>query len=250
MSEDSSTKQLSAEKPPASLDRQDKVLPYTGVRKTIGERLKLSVNEKPAVGLVAKVCCDRLMKYRDDLVQSGIKVSFNDMLLFVVSRILCKFPEINSDLRDNEIIQKAAVNVGLAVDTEKGLMVVNAKNTDRMALSEIAETYAQLIRNVKNGVFASADIKGSSFTITNLGGFGIHHFTPIINPGECCILGVGCIERVPAVSESGALYARHEMCLTLAFDHRIIDGVAAAKFLKEVKEFLENPASLFESSAV
>jgi pyruvate dehydrogenase E2 component (dihydrolipoamide acetyltransferase) len=219
-------------------------IPFSGVRKIIAERLSESNLTKPAAALTLHADAGAILEWRSQLKKAGIIVGYNEMLALIVSRALRAHPMINSVLSGNEIRLLKDINVGIAVDTEKGLMVPVIRNTDRKSLGEIGKDFTDAVARVKAGSATSADLTGGTFTITNLGMYEIEQFTPIINPPECCILAVGAIVRQAVPDEDDKIVVRSRMQLTLAFDHRMVDGAPAAKFLQTVKHMIENPLNI------
>ena len=168
------------------------------------------------------------------------KVSYTDMLVKAAAGTLAEYPIMNSTLRDDQIKILGDLNIGVAVATERGLVVPVVRNADKKSLTEVSSTLKQLIERARKGKLAKEDITGGTFTITNLGMFEVDVFTPIINPPETAILGAGRIAERPVVI-GGKIAVRPIMHLSLSFDHRIVDGVPAAQFLQKVKQILENP---------
>ena len=153
-------------------------------------------------------------------------------------------PLINARFVDNTALYNGSVNIGLAVALEEGLIVPVIKNTDKSGLLEIIEQKKELVKKAKDRTLSSAEMSEGSLTITNLGMFGIDIFTPIINIPEASILGVGQIKKRTVVVED-EIVIRPMMWLSYSYDHRLIDGVPASKFMKHVKEFLEKPELMF-----
>jgi pyruvate dehydrogenase E2 component (dihydrolipoamide acetyltransferase) len=164
--------------------------------------------------------------------------------VLVVAKALKEQPIINTKWATSEIEFNSDINIGVAVDTEKGLTVPVIRNADQKTLREISEDFRTKAEAAKIGRASAADLTGGTFTISNLGMYEIEHFTPIINPPECCILGVGAFVREPVVGKNDNIEVRFRMQLTLVFDHKMVDGVPAAKFLQRVKHILEWPMEL------
>ncbi len=219
-------------------------IPYTGIRRLIGERMTESKHTKPSVALTLHADAGRLIEWRNALKKAGKPVSYNDMLVMTVARALGGQPIVNSRLDGDEIQILNDVNIGVAVETERGLTVPVIKNANHKGLLEISEELRTKVEAVNSGKASVEDLTGGTFTITNLGAYEIEHFIPIINPPECCILGVGSILREPVAGENDAIVIKSRMLLTLVFDHRIVDGVPAAKFLQKVKHLIEWPLDL------
>ena len=163
--------------------------------------------------------------------------------MLATARALMDFPVMNAELTDKGILQKDYVNLGMAVDTPSGLIVPVIRDADLMRLGEISACAAELADKAKSGKLTPAEYTGSSFTVSNLGMFGLTSFVPILNTPESGIMGVGRIEKQPVVI-GDEIVIRPMMCLTLTYDHRVVDGAPAARFLARVKEYLENPCLL------
>ena len=165
---------------------------------------------------------------------------YNDLLALIVGRCLVEYPYMNVRLEEGGIRHLDEVHVGLAVDTERGLLVPVIRNADRMGLKELARTLRELVGRAREGRSLPDDLTGGTFTITNLGMYGVDAFTPIINLPECAILGVGRIRPEPVVVD-GQVVVRQMMWLSLTFDHRLVDGAPAARFLQGIARYIENP---------
>lgn len=170
----------------------------------------------------------------------GFNLGYNDLLAYIVGRCLVEFPYMNVKLTDKGIAHQTTVNVGMAVDSEAGLLVPVIKDVDKKSVKQIAVEFRQLVERARVGKAQPDDLRGGNFTITNLGMFGVDSFTPIINLPECAILGVGRIKAQPAVVD-GQVAVRQMMWLSLTFDHRLVDGAPAARFLQRIAEYIESP---------
>lgn len=219
-------------------------IPYTGIRKFIGDRMIESKQTKPSVALTLHANVERLIEWRNKLKKAGKTVSYTDILVMITAKALKEQPIINSRLAGSEIQLLQDIHVGVAVDTERGLVVPVIRNADTKGLLEINEDFRQKVESVKSGRAGFEDLTGGTFTITNLGMFEIENFVPIINPPECCILALGSIIREPVAGENDIIEIKSRMQLTLVFDHRIVDGAPAAKFLQRVKHLVEWPMDL------
>jgi pyruvate dehydrogenase E2 component (dihydrolipoamide acetyltransferase) len=175
--------------------------------------------------------------------KTGVKVSFNHLLIKVVARALKENPVLNARFIDQGVQFVNEVNVGVAVASEGGLIVPVLHEADQLSVVQIVAKTEELIQKARNNSLVLSDLEGGTFTISNLGMYGITTFTPILNPPEVGILGAGMIaER--AVVEEGTLAVRPYMTLSLSFDHRAVDGAQAAIFLSRVKELLITPLKL------
>jgi pyruvate dehydrogenase E2 component (dihydrolipoamide acetyltransferase) len=234
----------STDAPVASQSSSSDSLPYTGIRKRIGDRMTESWQTKPAVALTLHANAARLVEWRDSLKKAGKAAGYNDMMVMIAAKALLEQPMLNSRLEGGQVQILHDVHVGVAVDTEKGLVVPVIRNADQKSLQEIASDLRSKVDAIKSGKAAAEDLTGGTFTITNLGMYEIEHFSPIINPPECCILALGAIVREPVVDENDAIVVQSRMQMTLVFDHRIVDGAPAAKFLQRVKHLVECPMEL------
>ena len=223
-------------------------IPLSGVRAVIAERMSTSAHTTAAVTLTTEVDATevlRLRKVLNDRLESseGLRVAYTDILVTVVAKALRDLPYMNVRLVGEEIQTLSSVHVGVAVDTERGLLVPVVRDADRKGIWEIASEFAALAERARSGKSLPDDLAGGTFTITNLGMYGIDAFTPIINPPECAILGVGRLRESAAVHE-GILCARPMMALSLTFDHRLVDGAPAARFLQRISQMIEAPYRL------
>ena len=216
-------------------------IPMTPVRRTIAARLSESHAQKPCAALTTTVDAGSLLSLREKYKQRGISLSVDAIIAKAAGHVLASHRIINSVLEGETICVKREINVGVAVDTPKGLMVPVLRNADITPLRELHENLSKLAAAAKETGLSASDTAGGTFTVTNLGAFGVEQFTPIINPPECCILAVGAItkEFVPDQNDLPVLQKRFQA--TLVFDHRIVDGAPAARFLKDLKEHVENP---------
>jgi pyruvate dehydrogenase E2 component (dihydrolipoamide acetyltransferase) len=176
----------------------------------------------------------------NDELAGAAKISYNALLVALVARALRQHPSLNACLVEGEIRVYEAVNIALAVDTERGLVAPVIRDADRLHLLAIQQLGDELIARALAGTSLPDDFSGGSFTITNLGGFDIDGFTPIINQPQAAILGVGRIASRP-VDVGGVVGLRQMMTLSLSFDHRLVDGGPAARFLQRLKQLIERP---------
>ena len=222
---------------------QAESVPFSGIRKVIAERMMQSLHGMAQANHRMKVDMTELVKLREQLKDSKIKISYTDLLVRIVAKALLEFPILNSSLSGDRIILHQSANIGLAVAIENGLVVPVITGAEKMSLQAIALASAALIDQAKNNQLKPQDMTGGTFTITNLGMFDIDEFTAVINPPESAILAVGKIDRVPVVI-GDEIVIRPIMVLSLTYDHRIIDGAPAAKFLQRLKEIIQNPCLL------
>lgn len=215
--------------------------PLSNVRKVIAKAMHSSLSEMAQLTLNSSFDATNLMAYRAKLKENGEalglgKITINDMVLYAVSRILPKYPEINANLIDNTFRKYRHANVGMAVDTDRGLLVPVIFGAEKLTLSEISAQAKVLAGKAREGKCSPDEMSGGSFTVSNLGSMGVESFTPVINPPQTAILGVCCTTN--RLKADGKVYPA--MGLSLTFDHRAVDGAPAAKFLKELCTALEN----------
>ena len=226
----------------------EKVIPFTGMRKMVADNVAKSAQTAPHVTLTAEVDMTEAVKLRTQVMgeferKYGVRLTFTDLITKAVARAILDHPILNASLEGNQIRIHGEVNVGLAVALEEGLIVPVIHNADRKSLPEISSETKQLAEKARDGKLSGKEISGGTFTITNLGAYGIDIFNPIITPGQSAILGVCRIVDKPAVV-GGQITVRSMMNLCLSFDHRVMDGAPAAQFLANVKELLEAPNQL------
>jgi pyruvate dehydrogenase E2 component (dihydrolipoamide acetyltransferase) len=226
----------------------DRRTPLTGIRRTIAERLATSARTVVPVTLTTEADATDLVGLREQIKRdpagSNLPVpTYNDFLAKLVALALQEHPALNASLVGEEIVWHAAVNVGLAVDTDRGLLVPVVRDVARKPLQQIAEEAARLVEQARTGQIATDDLRGSTFTITNLGMYEIDAFTPVINLPDCAVLGVGRIVAKPVVidAESEKIAVRKMLAVSLTFDHRLVDGAPAARFLQRIKHLAEHP---------
>ena len=220
---------------------REEVKPMSGMRKAIARNMLASVQTSPTVTFNLGVDMSEMKRYREQLKAKEIKVSYTDLLVKFVAKALTEFPLLNCSVQDNKIIYKHYVNMGVAVALDNGLLVPNIPDADKLSLTEISAQVKELAKQAREGKLPPERLQGGTFTITNLGMYGIESFTPIINQPEVAILGVNTMED-KVVVRNGEMVIRPIMNLSLTADHRVVDGSVAAQFLQRVKALLENPA--------
>lgn len=210
------------------------------MRKTIAERMSSSW-EAPHVYLRSEVIVDNLLDIKSNLQQDGLKISFTNLIAYSVVKALEDFPKMNAYFKDNQILLQEDINLGIAVATEKGLVVPVIDKTGELDLKELNKKINNKVKDAKNNKLTLEDFKGGTFTISNLGMYGINEFTAILNPPEVGILAVGkTTEKL--VKKEKNIVTQNIIKLTLGIDHRVIDGAVGAKFLDKLKAYIENPA--------
>jgi len=218
---------------PLPLPRVREVVPLVGIRKTTAERLSFSARTAPHSTITMEVNMTNAVKIHEETA-----VSYTDLLIKAVATALRDHPFLNATLENEQIKVFEDINVGFAVATEKGLVVPVVHNAAQKTVDEIAAKVKELVEKAKQGKLSKEDLTGGTFTITNLGMYGVDVFIPIINPPETAILGVGRIaEKLTLVDNQVKI--KPVMQLSLSYDHRIVDGAPAAQFLQKVKQVLE-----------
>ena len=222
-----------------------KDIPLTQIRKTIARRLAESNGPVPTFFLTAEFDATRAAEMRAQLTEMGdqYKVSFNDIVIRGVALALAEHPEVNAHWLNDKIRHFNRVHVAMAVAVEDGLITPVLFDADRLSLWEISEKARDLAQRARERKLMPEEYTGSTFSVSNLGMFGIDQFTAIINPPEAGILAIGGVEEKPVVV-NGALEVRQRMRVTMSCDHRVIDGATGAKFLQTVRRYIENPLSL------
>ena len=223
------------------------VIPFRGIRKTIAEKMSLSSRTSAAASVSLRADAGMLIQWRKKLAADGTRVGYSELFVVITARALSAFPEMNSTLAGDEIRRIGDVNVGVAVDTERGLLVPVVRHADQLGVLAASGDYRTKLERALSGKSTLEDLSGGTFTITNLGMFEIETFVPIINPPQCGILGIGAITReaVP-VDQSDRVEVRSRLQLTLSFDHRLIDGGPAARFLQRIKHLVEWPLGMID----
>ena len=235
---------LAARRAPAAGRR----IPLTSRRKVIAQRMVASRQQTVPVTLTTKADATNLVNLREQFkTTSGESPipGYQDIITKLVAGVLRQYPLLAGRWDEDAIVLPAEneVHIGMAVDTDDGLLVPVLHNAAQLSLIELAAKSRQLVGQARAGKLAAADMQGSVFTITNLGAFGIDAFTPIINVPETAILGLGAIRREPVVLDDGGIVSRHQLTLSLTFDHRILDGAPAARFLQDIATAIANPSA-------
>lgn len=214
------------------------------MRKIISQRMKASWAGTPMVTFNMEADMTELINLRERLkpvyARDNLKLTYNHIIIKILSKLLVKYRYLNASFEDDTIIYHSHVNLGVAVDVEKGLMVPNVKGAEKMTLREIAAETERIIEEARTNRLSPDYLSGGTFTITNLGMFGMESFTPIINKPEVAILGINKIMEKP-VAVNGQVVIRPMMNLSLTTDHSLVDGALSAKFLREIADIIENP---------
>jgi pyruvate dehydrogenase E2 component (dihydrolipoamide acetyltransferase) len=229
--------------PPSGADYTD--TPLTQIRKTIARRLVESIGPIPTFYLTAEFDMERVAEMRTAMAEMGdeFKVSFNDIILKAVATALSQHPECNAHWLGDGIRSWHRVHLGMAVAIDEGLITPVIFDAHLKGLGEIAAESRDLAKRARERRLKPDEYTGSTFSVSNLGMFGIDHFTAIINPPEAGILAIGGIEARPVVV-GGAVVVRRRLRVTMSCDHRVIDGATGAKFLQTLRRLIENPLML------
>lgn len=220
------------------LSDDDQNVPFTKIRQTIADRLTLSATTIPHFYLQIDVDMTAALAWRESFNVTAVqKISINDLIIRAVATSLAKFPKMNSHVESDKLILKKNINIGLAVSVDDGLIVPVIPKTDELNLEEISLAAKGAAQQAKSGVMKPT--APGTFTVSNLGMFGVSQFWPIINPPEAAILGVGAVEKQLVPGAHNSFSIRDKIKLTLACDHRAIDGAYAAQFLNAIKDGLE-----------
>lgn len=223
----------------------DTVSKLAGMRKVVAQRMLQSHTEIPPVTQNTKVDVTELMKFRKMLLaETGSKYSVNDLILKATAKCLRQHPEVLVSLDGDQVIQRAHVNLGMAVALDAGLIVPVIRDADRMGLDALSAAAKDLASRAKSNKLTPDEYKGSTFSVSNLGMFGIETFTPIVNQPDAAILGVCAVEDELVMDDEGNISKHQVMRLSFTYDHRLIDGAVAAKFVMALRDLLEKPMSI------
>jgi pyruvate dehydrogenase E2 component (dihydrolipoamide acetyltransferase) len=219
-----------------------RIVPFVGIRQAIAEHMVESLHNMAQLTMLIEVDATELVKLREQ-VKADFEVTYTDLMVKAVAKTLKRHPQLNATLIGEEIHQLESIHMGVAVALPDGLIVPVVRDADQRTVQEIARELRRLAQGARENTLSVDEVTGSTFTITNLGNYGIDGFTPIINAPEAAILGVGRIaERV--VVHQDQIARRKMMVLSLTVDHRLVDGAPGAEFLQSLKELLENPYRL------
>ncbi len=232
---------ITPKEPPGSYEE----VAMSPVQQVVAERLQASKTFIPHFYLDQNINVSNLIQIRKELGSQKIKVSYNDFVVRAVALALKEHPKVNSGFNSSnqKLIRFKTIDISIAVSLEEGLITPILRYVDYKNLGQISLEIKQLAKKAREGTLAMDEFKGGSFTISNLGMYGITNVKPVINPPQAAILGVGGIEEIP-LAKDGKIKIGHRMVLTLAADHRAVNGEDGARFLKTLKELLENPAIL------
>jgi pyruvate dehydrogenase E2 component (dihydrolipoamide acetyltransferase) len=236
-SDDSSVKTYSS-----SSRNSDEKIAISGMRKVIGDRLLFSKTNIPHFYLNTQCVMDDLLAMRKKINDSlNLKITINDLIVKAVGAVLSKFPEVNRCWGDNHILQCGNIDICVAVDIPDGLITPIVQNVNKLAISDLSLVIKDLVARARDNKLKPNEYQGGSLTISNLGMFGVKSFSAIINPPQASILSIGGVFKQAVVSENDEIKIKSVMDIGISSDHRIVDGALAAKFLNEVKKFIETP---------
>ena len=222
----------------------DTVEKLTGMRKVVAQRMYTSAVEIPTVTQTVKVDVTALLAFRKKLKEEGHAFSVNDFVLKAVAKALRRHPEILVSLDGEQIIRRAHVNLGMAVALDAGLIVPVIRDADLLSLEALSAKARDLAERARANQLGADEYKGSTFTVSNLGMFGVESFTPIINQPDAAILGVNCTEDELVMEDDGTRGEHQVLRISLTFDPRLLDGAVAAKFEMTVRDLLEHPMDI------
>lgn len=216
----------------------------SGMRKVVAQRMYTSAVEIPAVTQTVKADVTKLMALRQRLKEDGRHFAVNDWILKAVAKALKKHPEMLVSLDGETIIHRAHINLGMAVALDSGLIVPVIRDADTLGLEALSEKARDLANRARSNQLGADEYKGSTFTVSNLGMFGVESFSPIINQPDAAILGICCTEDELVMEDDGTITKHQVMRISLTFDHRLVDGAVAAKFEMTIRDLLENPMDI------
>jgi pyruvate dehydrogenase E2 component (dihydrolipoamide acetyltransferase) len=231
---------------PVPVSAEDETVQLTKLRQAIARRMTESTTSVPHFYVTHEYKMDALMALRkqiNDYLPEDEKLSVNDFIIKAVALTLREFPNLNASFGGDKVIRHGAVNVGVAVAVEGGLLTVVSRDTDQQPLRALSADVKRMVAGARQGKVRPNDIEGSTFSISNMGMFDVENFAAIINPPEAGILAVGSAREVPVV-ENGEIKIGWRMKVTISVDHRVSDGAEAAQFMQKLAEFLENPVRM------
>jgi pyruvate dehydrogenase E2 component (dihydrolipoamide acetyltransferase) len=233
---------------PGAPSAPPKSVPFAGMRRAIADNMHASLQNSAQLTLMTEVDVTEMVHFRDLLREEhkkddSVRVSYNDIIIYTVARVLKRFPYMNSTLAGEEILLHDRVDIGMAVALPDGLIVPKVRNADRKGILEIGREAREVAKKAREGALSMDEVTDGTFTISNMSMLGVDGFTPIINPPEVAILGVGRVVEKPGV-KNGQVEIRSYMTLSLTIDHRVVDGAPGGEFLQSLARHLEQPALL------
>ncbi len=234
-------------KPDATAGEGVERVPLTGIRRIAAERLAANWSQAPLVTEGIEVDVSECLSIRADMKDAwraahGVEPTINDIVLKAAAKALKAHSRLNAAFVDGAVQQYRDINLGVAVDVEDGLVVPVIRGADHLSVGEIAKLVRGLAERARKGDLGLEQLEGGTFTVTNLGGLGVDWFTPLLNPPQCAILGVGRVRRAP-VAKGDEVVVRDVVTFVLSFDHRVLDGAPCARYLAHLKQLVENPGS-------
>jgi pyruvate dehydrogenase E2 component (dihydrolipoamide acetyltransferase) len=232
---------------PVAADADVVEVPLSSLRRVVARRLVDSMRSAPHFYLTTAVDAEALLAFRADLnsqLDGDLKVSVNDLVVKACAVLLRANPELNVSFDGDKLLLHKRVHVGIAVAVDGGLVVPVVRDADHKTLTQVAREARELIGRAREGQLAPEDLGGGTFTVSNLGMFGVEQFTAVINPPEAAILAVGAALPEAVATEEGAVAVRRRMRMTLSIDHRALDGATGAGFLQQLKTTLEHPLQI------
>jgi pyruvate dehydrogenase E2 component (dihydrolipoamide acetyltransferase) len=228
-------------------DRAERRRPATQMEKIVARRLTTAKQTIPHFYVLAEADVTFLLRVREELNADGkaVRISVNHFVLAAVGRALAQMPEMNAVWQEEEVVTPAGPDVGIAVDTERGLMAPVLRDAGSLSLDTLSAAAATLVERARQGRLTPADLEGGAISVSNIGMHGASFLVPIVNPGQSAIVGVGAVKPVFRPTKAGAPELRQELGLVLSCDHRVFDGVRASLFLNRIIQFLQQPLSLF-----
>jgi pyruvate dehydrogenase E2 component (dihydrolipoyllysine-residue acetyltransferase) len=225
---------------------EETLVELTPTQRTIAERMSASRSQIPEFTLHVEADMERAVQFRDDLRELGRSPlpSLNDLLVRAAALALREFPALNAGFVDGRVVRFGRINIGIAVAADDALLVPTIFDADRRSVFEIAATARELVEKIRSRQARLDDLRDGTFTVSNLGMFGIRSFEAVINPPQAAILAAGVVERRAVAAADGSIVARSVCDLTLACDHRVVYGAEAAAFLQRLRNLLEHPAAL------
>jgi pyruvate dehydrogenase E2 component (dihydrolipoamide acetyltransferase) len=236
--------------PAAPGDGDVEEVPLSPMRRVVARRLVESMQSTPHFYLTTAVDAEALLAFRSDLNRQladrgeDLKVSVNDLIVKACAVLLAANPDLNVSFGGDRLLVHKRVHVGIAVAVDGGLVVPVVRDADRKTLTQVAREARELVGRARSGRLAAEEMRGGTFTVSNLGMFGVEQFTAVINPPEAAILAVGAALAEPVVTADGAVEVHQRMRLTLSIDHRALDGATGAGFLQQLKTALEHPLQI------
>ncbi|MEW5957154.1 MAG: 2-oxo acid dehydrogenase subunit E2 [Chloroflexota bacterium] len=232
---------------PSIMPTVRRLIPLSGIRRAIAERLTSSVREAPQFIVSMDIEMRRALEVLEDLraaAPAGVRVTLTTVLVKACAWALARHPAVNASFQPDGIVEWADINIGVAAAVEQGLVVPVVRHADRLGAMEIATQVADLGQRAREGKLQLQEMQGGTFTISNLGMFGVDHFTAIINPPQAAILAVSRTAKRPVVTDDDQIEIKLLADFTLTADHRLVDGAKAAQFLADLKQAVEHPGAL------